>query len=116
MTTGNPDPNLLETKYRTAALTLAELPEHPELEPDFHPWEPGGRLWRAGKFALIALRLKHNRLGGAELTHDERAALEKYAEYEAGDPGAFATQAPLNEARYLALRALLAEHDTNTKS
>lgn len=110
MTNSDPDPNVLEEKYRTAALTLAELPEHPELEPDFHPWEPGGRLWQAGKFALFALRRKHKRLGDAGVTADERAALERYAEYEAADPGAFGTRTLLGEAHYLALRALLVEH------
>ncbi len=110
MTNGDPDPNVLEKRYRAAALTLAELPEHPELEPDFRPWELGGRLWRAGKFALFALRRKQKRRGGAGLTADERAALERYAEYEAADPDAFGTQALLGEAHYLALRALVAEH------
>jgi hypothetical protein len=110
VTNGNPQPSALETKYRTAALTLVDLPEADELEPDFHPWEPGGRYWRAAKCALIALRHKQARLGDEALTDDERLALTQFASYQAGDKRAFETQTLLSSARYLALRELLHEH------
>jgi hypothetical protein len=108
VTNDTPEPTLLETRYRESALALALLPPD-GLEPDFHPWEPGGRYWRAAKDALVALRRKHARLGDAALTDDERLALKQFDGYEAGDKNTFVTWRLLNEARYLALRSLLSE-------
>jgi hypothetical protein len=104
------EPGELEKKYRETALALWFLP--PDIEPDspISPWEPGlGRWWQAQKYALVALRRKHDRVGDAALTEQEKRALKFFAQYEAGDKRHFETDTLLASARNVALRALLAE-------
>ncbi len=82
------------------------------MEPDspVSPWEPGlGRWWQAQKYALIALRRKRDRVVDDALTEQEVQALDLYAQYEHGDERHFETNAGLQAARNVALRALLAE-------
>ena len=78
------DPTPLEEKYRIAALALADLSEDDQPDSDlFHPWGRGGRLWQAGRYALIALRRRKDRVGDADFNDDEREALNLFAQYQA---------------------------------
>ena len=104
------EPGELEQKYREAALTLWLLPSDVEPDSPVSPWEPGlGRWWQAQKYALIALRRKRDRVVDDALTEQEVQALDLYAQYEHGDERHFETNAGLQAARNVALRALLAE-------
>jgi hypothetical protein len=104
------DPSPLETKYRTAALALADLAEDDQPESDFfHPWGRGGRLWQAGRYALNALRRRVDRTGTDALTEDERSALDNFANYQK-DIKTLEAETYLSHAHYHALKALRGEY------
>jgi hypothetical protein len=102
------DPTPLEEKYRIAALALADLSEDDQPDSDlFHPWGRGGRLWQAGRYALIALRRRKDRVGDADFNHDEREALNLFAQYQA-DVRTLEAEMYLRHAHLHALKALRA--------
>ncbi|PVA77167.1 hypothetical protein [Mycobacteroides abscessus] len=107
--TDDTQPSLLEGKYRAAALALADLAEDDQPDTDFfHPWGRGGRLWQAGRYALIALRRRADR-GVDDLNEDERVALDNYANYEQ-DIRTLEAETYLSHAHFHALKALRAEY------
>ncbi|WP_131727309.1 MULTISPECIES: hypothetical protein [Mycobacteroides] len=107
--TDDTHPGVLEGKYRVAALALADLAEDDQPESEFfHPWGRGGRLWQAGRYALIALRRKIDR-GVDDLNEDEQAAIDSYAKYSE-DIRTLEAETYLSHAHFHALKALRAEY------
>ena len=98
---------MLEKEYRDTALALWATPQDDDRDCPINEWEPGlGRKWYASKYALLALRRKHKRLGNDALTDQERDALKRYAR---SDFKTFGGLTMLGSARYLALKALITE-------
>jgi hypothetical protein len=95
-----------EDDYFNAAMVLQDLPDDDLPVTRISPWERDLGRALAGKFALSGLRIKRDRVGDVALTAKEQQALHLYAQYEAGDKSASATQDLLDSSRAAALDAL----------